>query len=123
MRAVARRMRVASLTPAQCARNPAPDRRSIDETLRHLLLMIDWLDSRLDGTVPLAAPAALARDDAANDPPDGEPALELEPRVGAAERFLLAVPVNARRTVHQPRHAPGVDPAERWTHGKVCPSR
>jgi hypothetical protein len=125
MRVVARRirMRVASLTPAQRAWKPAPDRRSIDETLRHLLAMIDWLDSRLDASVPLVAggdaPAGEAPGGAAAAD-DDEPALALDGAVDAAERFLLAVPEEARRTVHQPRRAPGLDPTERWTHGKVC---
>ncbi|MGD8396443.1 MAG: hypothetical protein PVF43_13325 [Candidatus Eiseniibacteriota bacterium] len=121
MRAVARRMRmrVASLTPSQRAWKPAPDRRSIDETLWHLLAMIDWLDSRLDASVPSGDDRKPSDDDRVVSDDDG-PALALDGAVDKAERFLLAVPVDARRVVYQPRHAPGVDPTERWTHGKVC---
>jgi hypothetical protein len=111
MRAVARRirMRLASLTPAQLAWKPTADRRSLDETMRHLSHMVWWFCSRLDDVLPEPPPAV-----------DPDLSLLLGERLEVAERFLLAISYEDRKATHLPRRMAAADSEERWTHTKVC---
>lgn len=110
-RQVLRRMRlaVAGLAPAERAWKPAPDRRSLDETMAHVGDCIWWYASRLDDALPEPAAA-----------PDEEPIDRAARRLELAAEFLIAVPLSARTTIHVPTRFPSSDPAEAWTHAKVC---
>jgi hypothetical protein len=110
-RQVIRRMRiaVAGLPPGQRRWKPAPDRRSLEETLSHLADCAWWFTSRLDDDLPEPAP----------DP--DRPVLErLTDALDAAEERLLAVPLDRRLAVHVPTRLNTSDPREPWTHRKVC---
>ena len=108
---VTRRMRllVAGLFPAQRAWKPAPDRRSIAETLAHLADCAWWYCARLDDALP---------------EPDRDPELPaldlLDQRLTVAAEWLLQVPLDQRMAVHVPARHPSLNPAEPWTHRKVC---
>lgn len=110
-RQVIRRMRlaVAGLAPAERAWKPAPDRRSLDETLAHIADCTCWYCSRLDDALP--APAAVS---------DEEPIDAAARRLELAAEFLIAVPLSARTTIHVPTRSLSADPLEAWTHAKVC---
>jgi hypothetical protein len=108
---VTRRMRllVAGLFPAQRAWKPAPDRRSIAETLAHLADGAWWYCARLDDALP--------------EPildPELAPLDQLDQRLQAVAEWLTAVPLDRRLEVHVPKRHPSRDPAEPWTHRKVC---
>ena len=100
---------VRSLSPEQLAGRPAPDRRSIDDTLTHLGNCIWWYCSRIDDDLPEPDESA------GESPPD-----RIDRLFGAAEAYLLNVPFPARKVVHVPTRFPTTDPHERWTHTKVC---
>jgi hypothetical protein len=110
-RQVVRRMRMltAGLTDRQRSWKPAPDRRSLDETLVHLADCAWWYCSRIDDTLP--EPVA---------DPEADPAELLSGRLLAAAEFLAQVPFDRRPDVHVPARLPSRDPAEPWTHKKVC---
>jgi hypothetical protein len=44
----------------------------------------------------------------------------IERLLEAAGEYLLAVPLQARTTVHVPSRFLTLDPREAWTHTKVC---
>jgi len=103
------RERVLPLSPAERARRPAPDRRSIDETLTHIGNCVWWYCSRIDDGLPEP------------DEPAGESPLDRIDRLfGMAESYLPSVPLSRRGTVHVPKRFPTADPDERWTHTKAC---
>jgi len=106
-----RRMRtlITPLSSAQRGWKPAHDRRSLDETFTHIGNCIWWYCSRIDDALPEPA------DEEAEDPFD-----RIEHLFVAASTFLLAVPQNARATVHVPARYPTQHPSEPWTHTKAC---
>ncbi len=108
---VVRRMRlmVAGLTPGQRAWKPAPDRRSLDETLVHAADCVWWTCSRLDDDLP--EPETLA---------DEEPIDRLARLSEFAPDFLLSVPLSHRTEIHVPTRFLTSDPTEAWTHAKAC---
>lgn len=110
-RQVLRRMRlaVAGLAPAERAWKPAPDRRSLDETLTHVGDCTWWYASRIDDALP--EPAAI---------PDEEPIDRAARLLDLAAESLIAVPLSARTTVHVPTRFLSADPVEAWTHAKAC---
>ncbi len=110
-RQVVRRMRMltAGLADRQRAWKPAPDRRSLDETLIHLADCAWWYSSRIDDTLP--EPGA---------DPEADPAELLAGRLAAAAELLAQVPFDRRLDVHVPARFPSRDPKEPWTHKKVC---
>jgi len=111
VRRVLDRMRdaVEPLSASDRVGRPAPDRRSIDETLEHVGNCVWWYCSRIDDDLP--EPDELA----------GEDMLDRIDRLFAvAESHLLSVPYSARATVHVPTRFPTKDPNERWTYTKVC---
>jgi len=110
-RQVLRRMRlaVAGLAPAERAWKPAPDRRSLDETLTHVGDCTWWYASRIDDALP--EPAAVA---------DEEPIDRAARLLERAAEFLFSVPLSARTTIHVPARFFSADPSEAWTHAKVC---
>jgi hypothetical protein len=110
-RQVVRRMRVltAGLADRQRVWKPAPDRRSLDETLVHLADSAWWFCSRIDDTL---AEAILD--------PEATPVELLASRVEAAAEHLAQVPFDRRLDVHVPARFPSRDPQEPWTHKKAC---
>jgi hypothetical protein len=88
---------------------PAPNRRSVDETLDHVGNCIWWYCSRIDDG--LAEPI---------DPPDEDPLDRIDRLFEGAKGFLLAVPVADRATIYHPTRFPTKDPNEPWTHTKAC---
>ena len=97
------------LSPAERARRPAADRRSIDETLKHIGNCVWWYCSRIADELPEP------------DEPAAEPPLDRIDRLfDVAEAYLLGVPFSARTTVYVPTRFPTSDQHERWTHTKVC---
>lgn len=100
---------VTPLSPAQRAQVLAPGRRTIDETLYHIGNCVWWYTSRLDDGLP--------------EPPsrEGEDPLDRMNRSFAlsAEALLQVKPADRTR-VHVPTRYPTSDPAEAWTHAKVC---
>lgn len=103
------RMALAALTASQRARKPAPDRRSLDETVNHIGNCVWWYCSRIDDALP-EPDEALER----------EPIRRVEGLLEDASRFLLTVPCATRSRVHVPGRFPSADPREPWTHTKVC---
>lgn len=110
-RQVIRRMRlaVAGLAPAERAWKPAPDRRSLDDTLVHIGDCIWWYCSRLDDGLP-APPAD----------PGEEPIARAARRLELAAEILQSVPLSSRTIIHVPARFLTTDPQEAWTHAKVC---
>ena len=110
-RQIVRRMRMltAGLADRQRAWKPAPDRRSLDESLVHLADCAWWYCSRIDDTLPEP-----------NPDPEAAPAELLAARLDAAAAFLAAVPFDRRLDVHVPERLPSRDPQEPWTHKKAC---
>jgi len=100
---------VVPLSASDRAKRPAPDRRSVDETLEHVGNCVWWYCSRIDDD--LREP---------EEPPGEDPLDRIDRLYEGAEGFLLAVPYSARATVHVPNRFPTKDPDERWTHAKVC---
>ena len=98
-----------SLSSAQRARSPEPDRRSVDETLTHIGNCIWWYSSRIDDELPEP-----------DDVPDESPLDRIDRVFADAETYLLGVPLSTRATVHIPTRFPTEDPQEQWTHTKVC---
>ena len=94
---------------AQRRARPAPDRRSVDETLEHVGNCIWWYCSRIDDE--LAEP---------EEPPDEDPLDRIDRLFEMAEAFLLAFPFGERTRIHVPSRFATADPNERWTHAKVC---
>ncbi len=111
VRRVLDRMRdaIARLSASERARRPAPDRRSVDETLEHVGNCVWWYCSRIDDGLPEPA-----------EPPGEDPLDRIDRLYDVAEPYLLSVPYPARATVHVPTRFPTADPTERWTHTKVC---
>jgi len=111
VRRVLDRMRnaVEPLSAEARRRRPAPDRRSIDETLEHVGNCLWWYGSRIDDTLPEP-----------DDLPDEDMLDRIDRLFAVAESHLLPVPYSARATVHVPTRFPTKDPDERWTHTKVC---
>ncbi len=111
VRQAVRRMRlaVAGLAPDERAWKPAPDRRSLDETLNHIGDCIWWYCTRLDDTLPEPAPE-----------PDQAPIDRAARLVDWAEGFLCSFPLSRRTEVHVPARFLTSDPREPWTHAKVC---
>lgn len=102
-------MSIAGLAPLQQAWKPAPDRRSLAETLIHIGDCIWWYCSRLDGGLLEL-----------ESPPDESPIERVGRLVEEAEELLLAVPLSARAEIHIPARFPSADPHEKWTHTMVC---
>jgi len=111
IRQVLRRMRVglAGLASGQRAWKPAPDRRSLDETMTHIGDCVWWYCSRIDDALPETA-----------GPPDEEPIERVGRLVEEAAEFLLAVPLSARAEIHVPARFLTSDEREPWTHTKAC---
>jgi hypothetical protein len=111
VRRVLARMRqlVSPLSPARRAQRPAPDRRSLDETLEHIGNCVWWYCSRIDDGLPEP-----------EEPPDEDPLDRIDQLCELAEAYLLGVPFSARAAIHVPTRFPTSDPHERWTHTKVC---
>jgi len=97
------------LSLEQRARRPAPDRRSIDETLEHVGNCIWWYCSRIDDDLPEP-----------DEPPDEDQLDRIDRLSEAAQVFLLGIPPVLRADIHVPTRFPTADPDERWTHTKVC---
>ena len=100
---------VTPLTAAQSAWSPAPGQRSIVDTLTHIGNCVWWYCSRVDDTLP--------------EPEDNptETALDrIDRLLQEAAGFLLKFPFEKRALIHVPKRFPTIDPAEQWTHGKVC---
>jgi len=103
------RAAAASLSAAERGCRPAPNRRSIDETLEHVGNCIWWYCSRIDDRLPEP------------DEPEGESWLDRIDRLfDGAARHLLGTSLSARAEIHVPSRFPTNDPNERWTHAKVC---
>jgi len=111
VRRILERVREATspLSAAQRARRPAPDRRSIDETLTHIGNCVWWYCSRIDDALPEP-----------EEPPGEDPLDRIDRLSTAANAHLLAVPFSQRAGVHVVTRFPTKDPHERWTHTKVC---
>jgi hypothetical protein len=97
------------LTPAQQAWKPAPDRRSLNETLAHVGNCVWWYCSRLDDFLP--EPEERLNED---------PLDRIERLLELASQFLLFVPPATRSKVQVPKRFHSSDPHEPWTHTKVC---
>jgi hypothetical protein len=110
-RQVVRRIRVliAGLGPKQRVWKPAPDRRSLDETLTHIANTAWWYCSRIDESLP--EPEIL---------PEEQPVERVGRLIEQASDLLLAVPLSRRVEIHVPRRFPTSDPEEAWSHAKVC---
>ena len=100
---------VAPLSPTQSARTPAPGQRSINETLEHIGNCIWWYCSRIDDDLPEP-----------EEPPGEQWLARMDRLLDAACAFLLGIRLRARTDVHVPKRFPTSDPAEEWTHAKVC---
>jgi hypothetical protein len=111
VRQVLRRMRVmvAGLTPGQRAWKPAPDRRSLEETLIHVGDLVWWYCSRVDDALPEPEVS-----------PEEEPLERVGRLVEEAAQFLHGVPLSARAEIHIPTRFPTADAREPWTHAKAC---
>jgi len=100
---------VIRLSKTQRGVRPAPDRRSVDETLEHVGNCVWWYCSRIDDELPEP-----------EEPPDEDPLDRIDRLFEIAEAFLLSVPFCERASVHVPSRFPTADSEERWTHAKVC---
>jgi len=100
---------VASLPASERARRPAPDRRSVDETLEHVGNCVWWYCSRIDDNLPEP-----------EEPPGEDPLDRIDRLFEIAKAFLLAIPQVERARTHVPARFPTANPNERWTHAKVC---
>lgn len=100
---------VFGLASAERASRPAPDRRSIDDTLEHVGNCVWWYCSRIDDELPEP-----------EDLPGEDPLDRIDRLFEIAEVYLLTVPLAERATVHVPTRFLTSDPNERWTHTKVC---
>jgi len=111
VRRVLDRMRdaIAPLSTSERSTRPAPDRRSVDETLEHIGNCVWWYCSRIDDDLPEP-----------EEPPDEDPLDRIDRLFEIAEAFLLEVSFAERTTVHVPTRFLTKDPNERWTHTKVC---
>jgi hypothetical protein len=98
-----------SLSSVQSAWRPAPEGRSMDQTLTHIGNCIWWYCSRIDDDLP--EPEDL--------PAEGH-VDRIERILEAAAACLIAVPLHRRTVVCVPRRFPSDDPREPWTHAKVC---
>ncbi len=100
---------VTGLDAAVLQAKPAPDRRSLEETLTHIGNCMWWYCSRLSDDLP--------------EPDRDCPASGLA-RIGHllpfAEQWLIDFPQQRRRDVLVPRRHPSNDPGEPWTHRKAC---
>ncbi len=100
---------VTGLDAAQLQVKPAPDRRSLEETLTHIGNCMWWYCSRLSDELPEpdrdCPPRGLAR---------------IEHLLPFAERWLLDFPRERRGEVIVPRRHLTSDPQEPWTHRKAC---
>lgn len=108
---VVREMRaiVTPLSQKERAWKPAPNRRSLDETLIHVGNCVWWYCSRVDDA--LAEPANKEGED---------PIDRIERLLVGASEFLLSVPEAHRAVVRVPTRYLTSDPTEPWTHAKVC---
>jgi len=111
VRRILDRMRelITPLSSEQRTRRAALERRSVDETLKHVGNCVWWYCSRIDDDLP--EPEEIANED---------PLDRIDRLFEIAETFLFAVPLSARATVHIPTRFQTADPNERWTHTKVC---
>jgi hypothetical protein len=100
---------VSGLDPAHLRLKPAPDRRSLEETLTHIGNCLWWYCSRLSDD--LAEPDV-------DCPPRG--LARIEHLLPFAERQLLEFPRRHRGDVIVPRRSATSDPQEPWTHRKAC---
>jgi len=100
---------VGPLSSSDRAKRPAPDRRSVDETLEHVGNCLWWYCSRIDDDLP--EPEELASED---------PLDRIDRLFAVAETYLLSIPISARASIHVPTRFPTADRNERWTHAKVC---
>ncbi len=90
-------------------RRPAPERRSIGETLEHIGNCIWWYASRIDDDLPQP-----------DDIPGESPIDRCRRLASFAQEALSAVPETRRTQVVIPRRYPTRDPREPWTHAKAC---
>jgi hypothetical protein len=100
---------ISNLTPERRQHKPAEDRRSIDETLRHIGNCVWWYCSRIDDR--LTEP---------KEYPDEDPIRRIERFLKHASEFLLAVPFGKRPEIYIPKRFTTSDPNEQWNHTKVC---
>ncbi|HEY5271218.1 MAG TPA: hypothetical protein VII97_12855 [Anaerolineales bacterium] len=103
------RVMVAVMSPDQREHKPAVQYRSVDETLTHIGNCVWWYCARIDDELP-------EPDERAEE----TPMVRIERLLEAAGEYLLAVPLQARTTVHVPSRFLTLDPREAWTHTKVC---
>ena len=103
------RQLVVPLSASQLAWKPAPSQRSIADTLTHIGNCIWWYCSRIDNDLPEP-----------EDPPGEWPGDRIDRLLDAAATYLREVPTDARTMVHVPKRFLTTDPAEQWTHSKVC---
>jgi hypothetical protein len=110
-RQVVRRIRlmVSGLADAERAWKPAPDRRSLDETLTHVGNCVWWYCSRLDDALP--EPEAIE---------DEDPMARIGRLLEQAAGFLVRFPLSERAEIRVPARFLTADPREPWTHTKVC---
>ena len=110
-RQVVKRIRamVAVMSPDQCEQKPATQDRSVDETLTHIGNCVWWYCARIDDELP-------EPDERAEE----TPMARIERLLEAAGEYLLAVPHQARTTIHVPTRFLTKDAGEAWTHTKVC---
>ncbi len=97
------------LGPGVLQARPAPDRRSLEETLTHIGDCLWWYCSRLSDELP----------EPGRDCPERGLA-RIGHLVPFAERWLLEFPRERRGDVIVPRRHPSRDPQEPWTHRKAC---
>jgi len=103
------RLAVGGLAPEARQARPAPDRRSLDETLSHVGNCIWWYCSRIDDDLP--EPIEI----------EGEDFLDRVARLAQdAAVYLASVPFAARGRIHVPHRFPTRDADEPWTHTKAC---
>lgn len=97
------------LSQSQRARKPGDEYRSVNEMLTHIANCVWWYCSRIDDELP--EPNEL----------DEEPRLaRIDRLLVQAERYLISVPDSARNQIYIPSRFQTNDPAEQWTHTKVC---
>ena len=111
LRRVVNRMRslVVKFSPTERTWKPAPEGRSLNETLTHIGNCVWWYCSRIDDSLPEP-----------DERPNEDPLDRIERLLETASQFLISLPFAAREEVHVPKRFHTRDPREAWTHTKVC---
>lgn len=100
---------VVALSQEQRAQKSMHEHRSVDDTLTHIGNCVWWYCSRIDNGLPEP-----------DERVEETPLLRIERLLDIATKYLLAVPLSERTTVHVPTRFLTKDPQESWTHTKVC---